>query len=326
MRRTILVLAALVGIGLTAPPPMTAQGPPDHAQGQKAKDDRTRTQERGNAQKPDKARGQGQGQTRGQAGGQGQARGQARDKQGGPPAHARARRGGPAPDRAVYNRNLVEKAVRTRGRRNAGGGNVDFRRENGEVRLVRDDGAVLFSLREDVVDDLGYWRMAVAPRFGEVRPDRDPNRDRDRDGGVIFGDPRYDYEDEEGAPSFCRSGEGHPVWGREWCVDKGFGLSDRGSVWGRATDLDDVIFRRPRTDRTDLDRGGLIDVLGDVVFGRLALQSLVLGADQPLTGSWLGQDDGPRVLRVHAGGLPVAELVDGDRDDDVDVMVVNLGT
>lgn len=25
-------------------------------------------------------------------------------------------------------------------------------------------------------------------------------------------------------PAFCRSGEGHPVWGREWCLEKGFGL------------------------------------------------------------------------------------------------------
>lgn len=27
-------------------------------------------------------------------------------------------------------------------------------------------------------------------------------------------------------PAFCRSGEGHPVHGRQWCRDKGFGLGD----------------------------------------------------------------------------------------------------
>ena len=26
------------------------------------------------------------------------------------------------------------------------------------------------------------------------------------------------------SPSFCRSGAGHPVHGRSWCLDKGFGL------------------------------------------------------------------------------------------------------
>ena len=28
-------------------------------------------------------------------------------------------------------------------------------------------------------------------------------------------------------PAFCRNGEGHPVWGREWCLEKGFGLGAR---------------------------------------------------------------------------------------------------
>ena len=32
------------------------------------------------------------------------------------------------------------------------------------------------------------------------------------------------------APSFCRSGAGHPVHGREWCVQKGFGLGGRSYV------------------------------------------------------------------------------------------------
>src|SRR3569832_970707 len=29
-----------------------------------------------------------------------------------------------------------------------------------------------------------------------------------------------------GAPAVCRSGAGHPVYGRSWCVEKGFGLGN----------------------------------------------------------------------------------------------------
>jgi hypothetical protein len=38
-------------------------------------------------------------------------------------------------------------------------------------------------------------------------------------------------------PAFCRSGAGHPVWGREWCLERGYGLGtqrivlDRGRVY-----------------------------------------------------------------------------------------------
>ena len=33
-------------------------------------------------------------------------------------------------------------------------------------------------------------------------------------------------ERRERGPAFCRSGEGHPVHGRSWCVEKGFGLGE----------------------------------------------------------------------------------------------------
>lgn len=35
------------------------------------------------------------------------------------------------------------------------------------------------------------------------------------------------------APAFCRSGEGHPVWGPEWCLERGFGLGGRRIVLDR---------------------------------------------------------------------------------------------
>ncbi len=296
MRRFIPIMVALVAASLAVPAPASAQGRPDRP-------DRPAAEK-----KNERARG---------PAAQAQGKGKGQDAR---PAHARARRGGPAPDRASFNRDLVNRAAAVRSRRHADGRGVDVRREGGEIRVVRDDGELLFALDQDDADQLGYWRVGVADPFTESARPR-------RDGGGIFdrvGDD--DTRDRGGAPAFCRSGEGHPVWGAEWCVDKGFGLGDGGGLWGRATDVDDVVFRRPETRRGELDRGGLADVLGDIVFGRIALQSLVLGADRPLTGQWMGQDDGPRILRVRAGDLTVAELVDADRDDRADVILFNLGT
>jgi hypothetical protein len=124
------------------------------------------------------------------------------------------------------------------------------------------------------------------------------------------------------APAFCRSGEGHPVWGREWCLDKGFGLGSRtGTLWSRGT-IDDVIFLRQDYYPTRLDRGGLIGVLGDLVLGRLTLQALTLGYDQPLVGMWVAEPQSPRLLRVYSGGYPVAEFVDTDYDHRPEVLYV----
>ncbi|MBW3554829.1 MAG: hypothetical protein KY466_15055, partial [Gemmatimonadetes bacterium] len=206
-----------------------------------------------------------------------------------------------------------------RGRRNAEGRRVTVERQGNEIRVVREDGQVLFALDRENAERIGYWRVAVAPEPTETRRDRAQR-------GTIFDRVGGDGDrDTGGEPAFCRSGEGHPVWGREWCIDKGFGLGADGGLWGRATDVGDVVLRRPRNDREELDRGGLADVLGDIVFGRIALQSLVLGADEPLTGRWIGEPDGPRVLRIRAGDITVAELVDGNRDDRVDVLLFNLG-
>src|SRR5688500_8111477 len=85
-------------------------------------------------------------------------------------------------------------------------------REN-DFRITQDgDGWRVLNLRGDPLvfldesraRDLGRWRVGV-----------------------------LDDEVREGAPSFCRSGEGHPVWGRQWCLDKGFGLGDYNDFsWG----------------------------------------------------------------------------------------------
>ncbi|MBW3654813.1 MAG: hypothetical protein KY444_01805, partial [Gemmatimonadetes bacterium] len=170
---------------------------------------------------------------------------------------------------------------------------VDVRTTNGRVRLQNRRGDVLMDMDESRARDLGNWQLR---RLGDRQPSAN-------------------------APAFCRNGQGHPVHGREWCLDKGFGLGSRsGTLWSRGS-IEDVVFRR-RTDGDRLDRGGLAGVLGDIVFGRLALQSLALGYDQPLMGLWVAQPDGPRILRVRSGDHDVAEFVDRDRDDRVEVLYV----
>lgn len=169
-------------------------------------------------------------------------------------------------------------------------------RENGNrVSLFNDDDVLLVDLDDQRARNLGGWRV----------------------------DP-WDDEVKSGAPSFCRSGEGHPVFGREWCLDKGFGLGDyRDLRWGRTRDVGDIIFQR-QVDRGTLARAVLIDVLGDVVFNRLGLHALTLGYNDPLTGVWLGEPTGPSVLRISSGPVPIAEIYDGDRDQRADVLLVAL--
>ena len=161
------------------------------------------------------------------------------------------------------------------------------------VRVTNPRGELLLELEDERARNLGVWNVR-------------PVEDRANGNG----------------PAFCRSGEGHPVWGREWCVEKGFGLGgSRDLVWGR-TRVDDVLFGR--TDRERLDRGGLIDVLGDVVFSRLALHALSLGFHEPLAGAWVAQPDSTSILRIGAGDVVVAEFVDLDRNDRPEVMFVGL--
>jgi hypothetical protein len=159
----------------------------------------------------------------------------------------------------------------------------DVRRDGDRVRVLNRRNELLVDL--DDRRDVGIWRMS-----------------------------RIDGRARDGAPAFCRSGAGHPVWGRQWCLDKGFGLGSRAGVSWSRTSIGDIIFgRRGTYDR--LDRGGLLDVLGDVVFSRLALQALALGLDAPLTGYWVAEPSGPALLRVRSGDYEVAEFYDYDRND-----------
>lgn len=167
---------------------------------------------------------------------------------------------------------------------------------SGRVMLVRNrSGDVLVALDDDRARNLGAWR--VKPLADRVQ---------------------------EGAPIFCRTGAGHPQWGRQWCLDKGFGLGTESDVrWGRNLDLEDVTFLREPTS-TMLTRAALAAVLGDRAVDRLALHAITLGLVDPLVGTWRTDPAGARVLMVNSGGFPVAEIVDANGDKRSDRMVVAL--
>jgi hypothetical protein len=82
-----------------------------------------------------------------------------------------------------------------------------------------------------------WERAAERARRAEVDRRRDVDR-RSRDRAV------YGRQQQQGgSPAFCRSGSGHPVFGRQWCREKGFSLGGDRRDAGRAGD---VILRRPR--------------------------------------------------------------------------------
>ena len=175
-----------------------------------------------------------------------------------------------------------------------------------------------------VITPSGSDRVVVTNANGLVLLDLDEQRARNLGGWQVVALNDDDDRDREGSPAFCRSGAGHPNWGRQWCVDKGFGLgSDNDLRWGRAVSVQDVILR-PRNTTGDLTRDVLASVLGDVVFNRLAAHALTLGLAEPLMGRWAVEPSGRRVLLVNSGTVPVAEVVDSNKDDRADVLLVAL--
>lgn len=166
---------------------------------------------------------------------------------------------------------------------------------NRVVAIRNRRGDLLLAMDDDRARTLGVWQ--VAPLDDRVKG---------------------------GAPSFCRSGQGHPVWGRQWCLDKGFGLGPQQDVrWGTTRDIGDIIFGR-RPSSAILTRDVLAGLLGNVAFDRLALHALTLGYTDPLTGRWQSEATGQDVLFVNSGRYPVAEFVDSNRDRRADLMLVAL--
>jgi hypothetical protein len=141
--------------------------------------------------------------------------------------------------------------------------------------------------------------------------DRQRDWDRQRD---VYGR----QQQRGGSPAFCRSGSGHPVFGRQWCRDKGFAL---GSERWDSRRMGDIILRQPRDrDQQRMGRSVLTDVLGDVVFGRFEALGRQHGRGE-VNGSWLDLGHG-RMLQLSVGSVPFAELIDSNRDGRVDRVLV----
>lgn len=148
-----------------------------------------------------------------------------------------------------------------------------------------------------------------------------------------YDDRRYDdrYDDRrrgkkaKKGPAFCRNGRGHPVHGRRWCAQKGFGYGGAGFAvrWERRY-WDDVIFGRRwyRAGSGRINGRALVNVVGRSAYGRLDLARRRLGGRADLSGRWVRPRGGTLVLQVRSGSLPIAELSDLNGDGRVDVVVV----
>lgn len=69
---------------------------------------------------------------------------------------------------------------------------------------------------------------------------------------------RRHFRHQKKGPKFCRTGAGHPVFGRQWCREKGFALGHH-RHFGRDRDRGGIIFRGE-------DEAVVIGRDGDIVF------------------------------------------------------------
>lgn len=185
--------------------------------------------------------------------------------------------------------------------------------------------------------------------YEDERYEDDDERGRDARRGIPGrrgGDERYDprraprqgdYRGAEngrrgGGPPFCRNGEGHPVHGWDWCVEKGWaqdGYYNQGRYQDRRdggwlpTRWEDVILGSPTPRRSGerMAEPTLADILGGVIMGRLAGHRDRIGASGDLSGRWL-LENGARILQVRSGHTPLAELTDLDADGRADVVLL----
>lgn len=149
-------------------------------------------------------------------------------------------------------------------------------------------------------------------RIVETTPDsiREEPRRRTRPRAFIMR-----LSNREDAPVFCQSGAGHPVYGRDWCFERGFRL---GGEWRRERVRDVPVNRITRG--VPIDRAVLEEMLGSELVERIEDGRTELQLEQPLSGSWVESPTGGLILRIQAGAEPIAEVADRDRDGTVDVL------
>ncbi|CAN5333634.1 hypothetical protein BH18GEM1_BH18GEM1_20700 [soil metagenome] len=120
--------------------------------------------------------------------------------------------------------------------------NIDHARLDRTVVLGRDGRGTVVILEDGPGRDRD---RRVRNRDDDDRDrDRDRNRDRDNDDRLVLRDrngrvivihddaidERFRHRGGNGPP-FCRSGAGHPVHGRRWCLEKGWGLGNPGDIF-----------------------------------------------------------------------------------------------
>ena len=120
--------------------------------------------------------------------------------------------------------------------------------------------------------------------------------------------------EQPGSPSFCRSGAGHPVYGRDWCWDRGFRL---GEEWDRNRGGNARI--QPPSG-SPIDQGVLSQMLDEPLMTRLQTLRTRLGFTAPLNGSWTETTVGGRLLSVRSGTTLIAEISDRNRDARADAI------
>jgi len=126
----------------------------------------------------------------------------------------------------------------------------------------------------------------------------------------------------QGGPAFCRSGAGHPVYGRQWSLEKGFGLGGFG--WRRAT-LGRIVFQRTPRGRVEgrIGTREVVEILTGAVLDEIFGERRGNRDRSRLAGAWRGgPDDGILVLELFDGDDSIAELADTDLDGDVDVVLI----
>lgn len=107
-------------------------------------------------------------------------------------------------------------------------------------------------------------------RTGERADNDDPadarRSDDRRDDDDVWSDDVYRADQGNqgkrgNGPAFCRSGAGHPVFGTDWCQEKGFGRGDRVNDRGRENGPWDIRRDERGAERVN-DGGWLEDILG----------------------------------------------------------------
>ena len=170
----------------------------------------------------------------------------------------------------------------------------------------------------------------LSPALIEIILGRGDRRDRR--------DDRWDRRDRRdrgrnAGPPFCRNGRGHPVHGRQWCREKGYGdwrydrrrgyYDGRPVIWDRRGGWGDIILRNSTRHRRAgvLSHDALIAILGVVIVDKLVQEARLDRRDR-IHGRWVMPGGRADVLQIRSGSRPVAELTDVNRDGRVDAVLV----